>query len=354
MLLRSVTISCYIYDLDFTILTFLDLCLDPESIYVKWELLSDPSLTFVDAALLPSPPVPAEESTNERQNTCTSNIVPLCLDDHIHQKRKPQQYNPHNCRYGPSAREMHGTSSIQGRMFISGGRNEDGLLSDVWELTVTTVSATEVDVTNATDQNINPVDCNSSPNILTSTSVSSSSSSSSSSHHQLEWIRRNDLTLPAGRCAHGATAIYYNMPLPLNDTNTTADTSSNSSSSSMMMVLIGGFVGSAKGCFVSDELLATPLTLSSSSTTVCNWRSLACRPKTFAKRFGLSACAITLNTMDHLATKYNLKIKNQIIAKKNNSATVQHTATAVLMFGGVNEEQDFGDIWLLLPILPLL
>lgn len=108
-----------------------------------------------------------------------------------------QLLNVNSDRY-PCEREMHGSCAFQGALYVSGGRNEGQLLTDVWKLTALEAG--------------------------------------DSSDPSLQWTRLLELELPLGRCAHGGALVVID--------------------SQPFMCIFGGFTSNGE---ISEQLLAVSL-----------------------------------------------------------------------------------------------
>ena len=241
---------------------------------------------------------------------------------------------------GPDAREMHSTCATpRGSMLIAGGRNEQGtVLSDVWELRP----------------------------------APPGSAVSPAASDVLVWHKRSDLTLEVPRCAHGAAVLC----MPPGD--------------AAQLCIIGGFTGLAgpQGmpdglCFVSlDELLPGELVLERSAAPGVGkaWSSGE-GTKTVGPRFGIAVCnapswidpgvmttpLTSPSKEDTTSLGLALDEAEDVVGgdgggggETSEAAPPQSAAPAdsssghslfrgMLLFGGVNVERDFADVWLFQP-----
>jgi hypothetical protein len=153
----------------------------------------------------------------------------------------------------PCAREMHSSCVVDDQLYILGGRNHRGeFLDDVWTLRV----------------------------------VSSSS---------LEWTKRVEMTLPLGRCSHGASSIQIQPNYP-------------------SICIYGGLTAAGA---IDDKFMLYELSATSSSTS--SWQVLPPPSIAIAGRFGLAMCSVSVVEADD----------------------------ALMIFGGVNADLDFNDVYLI-------
>jgi hypothetical protein len=262
----------------------------------------------------------------------------------------------------PGAREMHGTCSVDGAMLISGGRNDRGLLSDVWIL-----------------QSNNNID-------LSETIASSDGYPGHSSDRlPLLWRRCSDLELSSGLCSHGASIIA--MPREVdsiiitdsspsvynNDLSDTADGNKDTvpQHDRYAFVVTGGFSGDGISDTVMVINLHSDLTGSrsaigdevGSAINSCQWTSIDLYVR-LEGRFGSAVCCLSRRTCHQLvnnpkyASVFNAALKSRVNEPIIESTSIEREATrgkwsdsspvAALIFGGVCIEKDFGDLHLLL------
>ena len=306
-----------------------------KSIYVQWEEL-DPTA--------PQPDSSHPDATVFTKSTETATAA--AAED-----------NPTTTPRHPGCREMHGTCSYNGRMYISGGRNGDGaILSDVWELSASTMPSTaEIAHKEETPEN------------LTSTVPV-----------VLQWKRCKELELTSPRCAHGAAIVSTlsstTVPVVQQSAGISKSFPSDISSSmnqtgagSVKIVLIGGFTSAG----VSGDVICASLPLQEVSTsinttgtqvaevntknTTTSWGSLALTTS-ISGRFGVAATAVSHRFITHLGGNkkyspvFSVKAKEAITNLPVISSTAMPTVVGVgvLLFGGVCIEQDFADLHLLL------
>ena len=311
-----------------------------KSIYVKWEEL-DPTAPTGTAQPDSSQP----DATVFTKSTETATAA--------------AEGNPTTTPSHPGCREMHGTCSYNGRMYISGGRNGDGaILSDVWELSASTMPST-VDIVHKEET----------PENMTSTVPV-----------VLQWKQCKELELTSPRCAHGAAIVSTlsssTVPVVQQSAGISKSSPSDFSSSmnqtgagSVKMVLMGGFTSAG----VSGDVICASLppqvdstsinttgtqlaeVNTKNTTTSTSWGSLALTTS-ITGRFGVAATAVSHRFITHLggnkkyAPVFSLKAKEAI----TNLPVISSTAipvvpgVGVLLFGGVCIEQDFADLHLLL------
>lgn len=226
----------------------------------------------------------------------------------------------------PGAREMHSSCSAFNVMVITGGRDEQGnVLSDVWALLLNETSNS-------------------------SASSSSTAASSSSATHPFVWQKWEDMALPSPRCAHVASFIS----LPRNTTEL-----------GWKVCLFGGFTPAG----VSSDVLHINVDLA--RDTEEGGSELRIRPAAgmqwevaaFANtgpkgRFGHALCSLSYDYIIQLwnNTRYKpLLEKGNVVTRiaaletqlqsKDSIASTQYAAA--FLYGGVNIEEDFADIWIL-------
>lgn len=204
----------------------------------------------------------------------------------------------------PGCREMHSTSSFNGSMVITGGRNSEGtILSDVWILSIRPndiIEKEELDIEKTCEENKN----NDNTNTL----------------FPLKWIKRNDWTLSSSRCAHGAAIINNKL------------------------CVYGGFTGEGVAGDLSTKVI------SDLPSSVSNWISETSKDST-GPRFGFALCQVSnIEMLTHKGTK---KTSAKSIAKNGDIGTpiVKNGSAGLLVFGGVSAEADYGDVWLFNPIV---
>lgn len=147
----------------------------------------------------------------------------------------------------PCAREMHSSCINDNHLYVIGGRNHRGeFIDDVWTLHISSTS--------------------------------------------LIWTKKVDMTLPLGRCSHGAGAIQI-------------------SSESKYICIFGGLTAAGS---IDDTFLFYDIGASASS-----WVSRA-MPMSITGRFGMAMSSITSTEADD----------------------------SLIIFGGVNADLDFNDAYL--------
>lgn len=217
---------------------------------------------------------------------------------------------------------MHATCSTpSGSMIISGGRNESGaVLIDVWEL-----------------------------HSSAALTPAPSSSSADSSPALLSWKKRSELTLNVPRCSHGAAVICLpqeNIP---------------------HYCVVGGFTGATGPAAMPDGLVAIAMHSPEAPEKSTPVWSKPQGLKTLGPRFGVSVCNSTswiadlpsaapsptkipiddeaasgvLNGELHLDT-CSTELRTECNHEEGLAA---EEFTGILLFGGVNMDRDFADVW---------
>ena len=235
--------------------------------------------------------------------------------------------------YGrPGDREMHGTCCHDGVMLICGGRNDRGLLSDVWILEAN----------------------------------NSSEGDAVMDRPPLAWRRRTDLELPRALCSHVATIIhassYFTTSLNFKHNDNLVE-SSNPHYNYDAFVITRGFSGDG----ISDAVIVirlcdglsvhqgSPIASEPSRSSSCTrWTTVDLVPQ-LEGRFGAAVCSLSRRTCQHVVNnpKY-LPVFDAAFKSKINSDSIEpassadSTPIAMLMFGGVCMEKDFGDLHLLI------
>lgn len=250
----------------------------------------------------------------------------------------------------PEAREMHSTSfsigggahgSMQGNtsMFIAGGRGLDGIkvLNDVWELRALCVKVDEIVEAQAeAETSVQPA---------TTTTTTTIVDKATATTAVFQWRKRDDLALATPRCAHIGAIV---------DCGSSSSSSSNSSGlheRASMFTTVGGFTGesiSTDLCSINinlpvgteeeDEAVEEGKVKKSEGAAAMfteNWSTTRCGAAIGA-RFGASVCTVPKWLLD---AKF----------PENCNTTLNVNDAGLLMYGGVNGEQDFGDLLLLLP-----
>jgi hypothetical protein len=244
----------------------------------------------------------------------------------------------------PPSREMHSFARSPDRsmMIITGGRNEENpLLNDVWCLSVTSTSE--------------------GTNHHTSSFPSSSFSSSLSvsSPVLLKWQKVQGGSLPCGLCSHSSSVVMRRRAT--NNNNSTKDIIL--PFDEFYLMIVGGL--NEKG--VSSDLhyaklhFSDELSSSSSSSyhelvSLSNWNRFSLN-STVGCRFGQSLCPVSLSFLSHLFSNERYR---PILSSKSLSFTSKFeqyekdkeewssVCCGSLLFGGVNIENDFADLWLIL------
>ena len=208
----------------------------------------------------------------------------------------------------PGKREMHGYAVHNGRLYITGGRDEEGnILQDVWML---------------------------------------EPSEAESSSTPLRWVALTHMNFTSPRCAHGCSVVSG------------GNLTSNDTPSSVLdydyLCVYGGFQGSTD---LSSDLSIYPIPR---NHTVRNtpeegkpqsWESIALT-RSIEARFGLSMCIAPGWTWKLTRNEMKKDVFSQEDNQESNEGSVtvtanQHDDIGLLVFGGVNIDNDFSDLWLL-------
>lgn len=219
----------------------------------------------------------------------------------------------------PGPREMHGASKVgRGQLLISGGRRSDDspLLNDIWVLTA----------------------------LPSPPPVSSSSSATTNSSSALQWSQLTS-SLRCSRCSHGSVVLDQDESMAANGVVT---------SRSHSFVVLGGVSDAG----ILAEMDVTSLLVSNPSLPPdisSPWRTVSLE-KSLGGRFGQAFCAISLSFILHLSDneRYRPILSSQrglsdILREYRSRYEVKDYASVtvgVAIFGGVNAEQDFADVWL--------
>lgn len=217
----------------------------------------------------------------------------------------------------PGAREMHSSSSVMNTLIITGGRDEHGnMLSDVWALKLTKIA-----------------DVN---------------------EYSLDWEKWENAALSSQRCAHVSCFV---------------STLGSPTEISWKLCIFGGFSSSG----VSSEILSFPLDYDESTKSVVPCQDASWQKAAFSNgpkgRFGHALCPLSHEYLISLWRngKYRPLIERANIGAKialmdsvrsssaSSSCSDQFriklqagiNCGAAFLFGGVDAEEDFADIWLL-------
>jgi hypothetical protein len=201
---------------------------------------------------------------------------------------------------------MHGTCCCDGVMVITGGRNGNGeILSDTWILGYETSAAGAESGKAPSDEDAPP---------------------------RLAWARSAALQLPIARCAHGAAAVLSGTP----------------TAPSWSIVLFGGFTAAG----ISEDVIRAQLP--GTEVSSASWSRLELSAP-ITGRFGVAAGSISLRVLNHLsgnkkyAPVFSARAKEAVAqVQARAGAAAGEAGVAVVLFGGVCIEQDFGDLHLLL------
>ena len=309
----------------------------------------------------------------------------------------------------PVAREMHSTCSYRDRMIISGGRSCEGdILSDVWELSpsdslpdahvdgnenmqvekqelvevkeqsqdLNVKEGTPVGPTFSSDAliftvtsptpdvdsiQVNAVSGGYAPSVATVLEmgvekVASPTAVATTVSYPLAWKRKREMELRSPRCAHGSAIICRGKIS--SSTEATASLPTAADVDDLYLVLFGGFTGAG----VAGDIALCPLaqvsqvTVSTQPIVSSPWQSPHINSGELQPRFGHSMTSISCNTIRNLLTNrryapiFSSATKAAADAWLKGGDEKDYTATpaAALIFGGVSELTDFGDIWLLL------
>jgi hypothetical protein len=189
----------------------------------------------------------------------------------------------------PGCREMQGSCLFQEALLITGGRNDKGeVLSDVWKLYGTHSLPTNYDVTT---ENMKGMFID---------------------HLEFSWEKMDNMTLTIGRCAHNLICL-----------------------DDMSLVLFGGFT--SNGEVSNDLLLYHNIDNKESDNNIIisknTWITIDINSpdnKNIQGRFGSTMCTTSF-------------LYNPLYIKKNEE--VPEKSLGFLIFGGVDIEHDYSDIW---------
>lgn len=200
---------------------------------------------------------------------------------------------------------MHSTSATpSGSILIAGGRNEKGdVLSDVWEL-------------QAADD--------------------FESASGAPASPPLQWRQRHDMTLDVPRCAHGAAVVQLQ-----------------SSSVPQHLCIVGGFTGTAGPGGMPEDVRVMPMPAGDDGdrdgamlAAAAAWTSIRL-PRGIGPRFGLSVCNAAAWVMSAPPPPSPADAEGASLAGAPSDAEAanEDAFNGFLLFGGVNIERDFADVW---------
>jgi hypothetical protein len=194
-------------------------------------------------------------------------------------------------------------------MVITGGRNGNGeILSDAWILGAVTAAVDAESGKAPAEEDAPP---------------------------RLEWRRSTALQLPMARCAHGAAAVLSGTPAAL----------------TWSIILFGGFTTGG----ISEDVIRAQLPGPDDIADASGRWSKQELSSSITGRFGVAACGISLRVLNHVsgnkkyAPVFSARAKEavaQVQARAGDAAG--EVGVAVVLFGGVCIEQDFGDLHLLL------
>ena len=289
----------------------------------------------------------------------------------------------------PIAREMHSTCGYRDGMIISGGRSCDGdILSDVWELCPRdgpssthiidekggkrmeelemVVAKEQSDDQNqiVKEESSSGAACSSDALIFTVTTPSPDLDSSSiqispvsggyapsvavvvagktrkeeaapAPCAPLVWRRRREMELLSPRCAHGSAIIWCRKG------------SSSDFEEQLYLVLFGGFTGAG----VAGDITLCPIPVSTQPVSLPLWQSPHGNSSSLQPRFGHAMTAISSSTVKNLLANKRYAPIFSAVAKGAAEVWLtdmdESAPAAAIIFGGVSEQTDFGDIWLL-------
>jgi hypothetical protein len=172
----------------------------------------------------------------------------------------------------------------------------------------------------------------------------------------MTWKKVETVALPSGRCSH--SAIIFQRPA----TVITEDMNHNYSHS---LLVLGGF---EEGGIASEALISQmsgslfnippPMTIEGREVEFSPWE-IHSLEATLGQRFGQSFCSISTGFLEILLrnTRYQpiLRRFQEESAEKLQSYLPQEDPSnrslccGGLLFGGVNIEKDFADLWLIMP-----
>ena len=144
----------------------------------------------------------------------------------------------------------------------------------------------------------------------------------------LQWRLREDLQLAYPRCAHGSTVINAGVGVGESSGDGAGDVklhkNHSANNSTHILTMIGGF----QGQHIAEDVTSIPLNKSDKE-----WKSVKCG-SAIGKRFGTAVC-----------TSPEWLLDRKFPDGKSSSVN----SGAMLVYGGINMEAEFGDLLLLLP-----
>jgi len=241
---------------------------------------------------------------------------------------------------------MQSTTVTKNRMLITGGRNELGeMLSDLWMLQI---------FQKEEDTPLQPI-----------------------------WTPLTTFSLPLPTCAHSALLLLHPIPQTIPSSSSSSPTALTSSSSDYRLVLYGGFTSQG----IASDILVLPWSLliqpEEEATTNNNaWQHIPIAsivstthqqnnqnghqssPNQLQGRFGQVMTSLSRESMSHLLSnpryvplfQRGLSSTPAVVTEgtgegegnhSNNNSTISNNSSMALLFGGVNVEQDFADLWIL-------
>lgn len=217
----------------------------------------------------------------------------------------------------PNAVEMHSTCVFKNRLLISGGRDIDGnILADTWILTVDSIPLQTASTESAS--------LDVSPELSTESQV------------RLRWAKVDSLQLPKPSCSHTTFLQFIGDEILYHS--------------------IGGFsydglAGYVHSCTIEVDRVSNDL------TCLKKWRTRKLSAKV-ANRFGhcISPLPRTfipalVETDTTIVSKVPTSIKNKLRECQSSEEPVENPsrlAIAAVIFGGVDVENDFNDLWIVI------
>jgi hypothetical protein len=283
--------------------------------------------------------------------------------------------NNNNSQQWPMPREMHSTTIYKNIMLISGGRNTTGeILNDCWILILSSSLSSlliENDSTTATNDTTNSNNVQAGEQIISTIP----SISSLQTIFQLSWKKLEDISLPVPLCSH-ASYLQYGPSSPTNSNSSSSSDSSNCNSSSIVrLVIVGGITndGLENHIYHIDLMISNPMTDATTDATYhsitklsadADWieMSVISTPAaSFAIRFGHTIIPLSISFIQHyfmqipsykkailktISRTYQEQLLLPATEESIESNYNHHTTNiAALLFGGVDAEQDYGDLW---------
>jgi hypothetical protein len=236
-------------------------------------------------------------------------------------KRVTTDYlSPSSSSSSPCPREMFSASILShhplsnSSLVISGGRTMDSILSDVWILSGTASPAAVEGKISGSDGE------NGSSDPQSDHATDPTAMTLSDQEVIFQWQQLPCYELPHPRCAHTSALI----PIPSPSQELQEDQSP--PPALFNLVLYGGFTGQG----ISDDLIQCVFDPSFPSTSP--WQPVV-SPQNIPGRFGHVMCL----PPSWIRANY----------KKEQSTDVSKLSRRILLYGGIDAEQDYNDLWLI-------